>query len=682
MKKEEAEKRIATLTLEINEHNHKYYVFSQPVISDREFDRMLEELIKLETEFPNLLKPNSPSQRVGGAITKEFATVRHKYAMLSLGNTYNEEELLEFDTRVRKQLGDDFEYACELKFDGVAISLTYVDGQLVQAATRGDGVQGDDVTANVRTICSIPLTLPQGDYPDRFEVRGEIFMHRHEFDRINSQRATDGATSYANPRNFASGTLKMQDSAEVARRNLDCFIYGFYADEEIFANHFEAMHRIKSWGFKVSDMLVKCKDMTGVLSYIADVEKDRLQLGFDIDGVVIKVNSHLQQAELGFTAKSPRWAISYKYKAESVTTRLLAITYQVGRTGAITPVANLEPVWLGGTTVKRASLHNADIIEKLDVREGDFVYVEKGGEIIPKITGVDIAKREPDSTPHVYATHCPECGTALQRTEGEVQHYCPNEGGCPPQLKGKIEHFVSRKAMDIDTLGSARIDMLYEKGLVKNVADIYSLDYDALIGLESEKEDEVGEVRKTSFQEKTVANLIEGIAISRKQPMEKVLFALGIRHVGDTVAKKLAAHFHSFQNLARATREELIAVPEIGEVIADSIIAFFEVAANADVVKKLAEYGLQMEVVHNETNAPLSDKLKGKSFVVSGTFVKFTREELKSLIERHGGKNSSSVSSKTSFLLAGNDSGPAKIEKATQNKVAVISEEEFEQLIA
>ena len=662
MNLEEAKARIAVLTNLIEQHNFKYYIQSDPSISDYEFDMLLEELIKLEKEFPELLNENSPTQRVGGTITKEFKTVVHKYPMLSLGNTYSQEEINEFDTRIRKVISEEFEYVCELKYDGVAIGLTYKSGKLVQAVTRGDGVQGDDVTANVRTIKSIPLKLSGANFPDEFEVRGEIFMPRKSFDAINKEREEIDEPLLANPRNAASGTLKMQDSAAVAKRNLDCFLYFVYGENLPFQTHFESLQALKTWGFKVSPHTQLCKNNEQIADFISHWNTERNKLGFDIDGIVLKINNYRQQQILGFTSKTPRWAISYKFKAEQVSTKLMSISYQVGRTGAITPVANLEPVALAGTTVKRASLHNADIIEKLDVRAGDTVFVEKGGEIIPKIIGVDLSKRDENSIPTVYAETCPECGTQLTRQEGEANHYCLNELGCPPQIKGKIEHFVSRKAMNIDSLGAETIEQLFSANLIHNIADIYDLRQEQLLPLER-------------MAQKSVTNLIEGIANSSNVPFERVLFAIGIRHVGETMAKKLAYNFKSLDNLL-ANLNELEQVDEIGPRIAESVKLYFADERNIEIINRLKAKGLSFEI-SQELASNFTDKLKGMSFVVSGVFTKFNRDDIKKVIEQNGGKNVGSISAKTNYVLAGENMGPAKLEKAEKLGIKIINEEEF-----
>ena len=669
MHKNEAGKRIEDLTRLIDRHNYLYYVRNEPEISDRDFDLLLEELIRLEKQFPELARADSPTQRVGGEITRTFKTVVHRYPMLSLGNTYSEEELREFHERVVKLISDEpVEYVCELKFDGVAIGLTYINGHLDRAVTRGDGIRGDDVTANVKTIRSIPLRLQAGDYPADFEIRGEIIMPRSVFQRINEERTDIGETPFANPRNSAAGTLKMQDSAEVARRRLDCFLYALYGPSLPFRAHEEALSAAKKWGFKISSDHRLCSNIEEVLAFIRHWDAARRDLPFDIDGVVIKVNSFRQQEELGYTAKSPRWAISYKFKAESAATCLNEVTYQVGRTGAITPVANLEPVFLAGTTVKRASLHNADQIDKLDLHIGDTVFVEKGGEIIPKITGVDRDRRPADASKVVFIHQCPECYSHLEREEGEAQHYCPNERGCPPQIKGRIEHFTSRKAMNIDGLGKETVDVFVEKGLVKDVADIYLLRKEDIMALDR-------------FGEKSATNILAGIDASKAVPFDRVLFAVGIRYVGDTVARKLARHFVSIDAIMQASREQLMEAPEVGEKIAESITAFFSDPLNKELVMRLKREGLRMEISADQHLQPVSDKLKGATIVISGTFVHHSREDYKKIIEENGGKNGSGITGKTTYLLSGADSGPSKLEKAAQLGVRVIGEDEFLELL-
>lgn len=672
MDRSSAEKRIKQLSTELEKHNHNYYVLDSPTISDFEFDKLLEELIALEKQFPEFLMPDSPSQRVGGTITKEFASVKHKYPMLSLANSYSTEDLMEFDRRVREGLGvtgDDnaIDYVCELKFDGLSISLTYENGILTQAVTRGDGEKGDDVTTNAKTIKSIPLKL-KGHYPSVFEIRGEIFMPRPVFDEINKEREEIGEAPLANPRNAASGTMKAQDSAFVAKRRLDCFLYNVLGDNLPHQSHFENMLAAHSWGFKISKDAKLLKGISKVLEFIQHWDTARYKLPYDTDGVVIKVNDYRQQKNLGFTAKSPRWAIAYKFKAEQVSTELLNITYQVGRTGAITPVANLKPVPLGGTTVKRASLHNADIIEKLDVRVGDQVFVEKGGEIIPKIIGVDFSKRKDNSHKTKYITHCPECATALERNEGEANHFCPNEAGCPPQVKGKMEHFVGRRAMNIDSLGAETIEQLYKVGLVKNIADIYDLKKEQLVSLER-------------MADKSAQNLIDGIEASKQVPFERVLYAIGIRHVGETTAKKIARKVKSLQVLMNSGKEDLLSIDEVGEIIAESIAEYFSREENRAIINRLKAAGLQFELSEEQQQAG-SEKLKGLTFVISGVFNKHSRDQLKEMIEFHGGKNSGSISGKTSYLLAGDNMGPEKLKKAQNLGVKIISEVDFESMIA
>jgi DNA ligase (NAD+) len=691
MNEQEVKIRIKDLTDLINQYNYNYYTLSQPTVSDFDFDMMLKELEILEQQYPAFAEPNSPTQKVGGHITKNFIQVKHKYPMLSLGNTYSEQELKDFDERVRKSIGDNFEYVVELKFDGLAISITYENGNLVRAVTRGDGVQGDDVTANVKTIKSIPIQLPDGDYPDIFDIRGEIFMHRKTFEKLNNEYRKELEEKgydedeikeklYKNPRNFASGTLKMQDSAEVSKRPLDCFLYFIYADNQVAQTHFESLEKAKQWGFQVSDHYRLCKNITEVMAFIHHFDNQREHLSYEIDGVVIKVNSYAQQRELGFTAKNPRWAISYKYKAQSALTQLLKVTYQVGRTGAITPVANLKPVQLAGTTVKRASLYNADEIERLDLYENDWVFVEKGGEIIPKVTSVDISKRGLFSEKIKYTDVCPECNTKLVRREGEVVHYCPNESGCAPQLIGKIEHFIGRKAMNIDSLGSETISGLYQKGMINNYADLYSLTYENLIGLELETYNEKkDQLTKRSLQEKSVVNILQGIEASKQVPFERVLFALGIRMVGETVAKKLARHFLTLEKLASANKEEIATIYEIGDKIAEQVVKFFADQQNIMVINKLKTASIKLEI-EDELGVERSNVLEGKSFVVSGTFT-INRDELKHLIEINGGRNIGSISKSLNYLIAGDKMGPEKLKKATSFNVPIITEEEFMKMI-
>jgi DNA ligase (NAD+) len=662
----EAKKRIESLSTELKQHNYNYYVLAMPTISDFDFDKKLEELNALEKQFPEFTDPDSPTQQVGGDITKEFVTVKHRWPMLSLGNTYNEQELLDFDQRIRKAIGENFEYVCELKFDGLSISLTYAGGQLLRAVTRGDGIQGDDVTTNVRTINTIPKRLRPGNYPEEFEIRGEVFMHLKAFERLNAERVENGEVTYANPRNFASGTLKMQDSAEVARRPLDCFLYFLYTEKQLFKTHWESLQAVKTWGFHTNEHSRLCNSIEDVFKFINYWDKKRFDLSYDIDGIVIKVNSYAQQQELGFTAKSPRWAIAYKYKAEQVQTKLLRVTYQVGRTGAVTPVANLKPVLLAGTTVKRATLHNADEIEKrLKLHEHDWVYVEKGGEIIPKIISVNLEKRNPSAAAIHYITHCPVCNTLLERKEGEAAFYCPNDGGCAPQIVGKMQHFIGRKAMNIDGLGDETIEALYQKGLIHKISDIYDLH------LHSE---ELKQLER--FGEKSINNMLEGIERSKQMPFEKVLFGLGIRYVGETVARKLAAHFKTIDNLASATYDELITAEEIGERIALSIMEYFSSQNHRNEIEKLKAKGLQFVTEEKELKLD-SDKLNGQSFIISGVFEKFSRDELKDLIEKNGGKIVSSISAKLNFLVAGDNMGPAKLEKAQKLNIPIISDEEL-----
>ncbi len=675
MTPEQAQERIETLTSALNKHNHLYYVLDQPEISDFEFDQLLDELIRLENQFPQLRSDTSPSQRVGGTVTKAFTAIKHKYPMLSLANSYSADDMLEFDRRVREGLGltngslfdeQQVEYVCELKFDGLSIGITYENGQLTRAVTRGDGTQGDDVTTNAKTIRSLPLAL-HGNYPAVFEIRGEIFMPRPVFNAINKEREEIGDAPLANPRNAASGSMKIQDSKVVAARKLDCFLYNVLGDDIPFQTHFESLEAAKSWGFKVNHHARKCQGIDEVMAFIAHWDKARFQLDYDTDGIVIKVNDYRQQRALGFTAKSPRWAIAYKFKAEQVSTLLEKITYQVGRTGAITPVANLKPVALGGTTVKRASLHNADIIAKLDVREGDTVYVEKGGEIIPKIIGVDLSKRPIGSAPTIYITQCPECHTPLVREAGEAAWFCPNDSSCAPQVKGRIEHFVSRRAMNIDSLGAETIDQLFEAQLINGIADLYDLKLEQLLPLER-------------MAEKSASNLIAGIKASTDVPFERVLFALGIRHVGETTAKKIARKMQSLEALMHADRETLLAIDEVGEIIADSLLAYFADASHRALLSRLKTAGLKFE-----TDAPVgetSEKFKGLTFVISGVFERHSRDQLKEIIEAHGGKNSGSISGKTSYVLAGDNMGPEKLKKAQSLGLKIISEADFEALLA
>jgi len=661
----EVQAKIQALSAELKEHNYRYYVLAEPSISDHQFDIKLKELEALEKQYPEFTLADSPTQHVGGSLLEEFKTVPHKRRMLSLGNTYSEEELLEFDERVRKSLGiAEVEYVCELKIDGLAISLFYENGQLAQAITRGDGFQGDDVTENVKTIRSVKQQL-HGNYPTSFEIRGEIFMHRKGFEKLNAQRAEHGEPQYANPRNVASGSLKIKDPKEVAKRPLDITLYHFLADSNPFSSHSESLQNAHQWGIKTAEHSQTCPNIQAVFQYLNHWNEARHHLGYDTDGVVIKVNSFRYQEELGFTAKVPRWAIAYKFQTETASSTLLGITYQVGRTGAITPVAELQPVQLLGTTVKRASLHNANEIERLDVRVGDAVFVEKGGEIIPKIVGVDFSRRNPNSAPHPYITHCPECNTPLQRKEGEAQHYCPNIDECPPQAIGKIEHFVGRKAMDIQSIGAEMAETLYSAGLVKDLPDLYTLTFEQVLAL-----DRVGE--------KTATNLIQGIEESKKQPFERVLFGLGIRYVGETVAKKLAAGMGNIDNLMAASAEQLIGIDEIGERIAESVVQYFSDPKHILGIESMKAAGLIFTAIQKES---LGDTLAGKTMVISGVFAKHSRDEIKALIEAHGGKVGSGVTGKTDYLVAGDGIGPSKLEKAVQLGVQIISEDQFLELL-
>lgn len=652
----------------MEQHNYNYYVLSAPTISDREFDEMMKELQTLEEAHPEYADPHSPTQRVGSDLSKEFEQVVHKYPMLSLGNTYSEEEVKDFYERIARDLNEPFEIVAELKYDGTSISLTYEDGRLVRAVTRGDGTRGDDVTANVKTIRSVPLKLMGGQYPAAFEIRGEILLPWAEFDRLNKEREEQEEPLFANPRNAASGTLKQQNPAIVAARKLDAYFYYLLGEELPAETHFDNLEAARSWGFKIPNVIRVCNSLEDIYNYIAYWDTERKNLPVATDGIVLKVNSLRQQRNLGFTAKSPRWAIAYKFQAERAVTRLNSVSFQVGRTGAVTPVANLEPVLLAGTTVKRASLHNADIIEGLDLHLGDMVFVEKGGEIIPKIVGVDVEARGLLVGDKVcFIRSCPECGTPLVRLEGEAAHYCPNEAGCPPQIKGKIEHFVTRRAMNIN-MGPETVEDLYEAGYVKDSADLYTLKISDLLRLER-------------WADKSARNLLASLEESKQVPFERVLYGLGIRFVGETVAKRLVSAFHSMDQLEHASFEELTAVDEIGERIAQSIIAYFADDRNRTLVNRLKEYGLQMSVAE-EKLANRSEKLKGLSIVISGTFAKHSRDEYKAMIEQHGGKNSGSVSGKTDYILAGDNMGPAKLEKAAKLGVKIINEDEFLNMIA
>lgn len=655
---------IKNLRDELNQHNYNYYVLDNPTISDFEFDQKLKQLQDLEAHHPEFFDENSPTQRVGGSITKNFETVQHEYRMYSLDNSYSIEDLQDWEIRIQKVLGDvPLEYTCELKYDGASISITYEKGRLVRAITRGDGFQGDDVTNNIKTIKAVPIHL-KGDFPDKFDIRGEIILPFAGFEKMNQDLIEIGETPYSNPRNTASGSLKLQDSAEVAKRPLDCLLYFVIGANLPFKTQFEGLQKARDWGFKVPTQSKLAKNLSEVFEYINYWDKHRHELPYETDGVVIKVNNLQHQDELGFTAKSPRWAMAYKFKAEQVTTKLNSITYQVGRTGAITPVANLEPVQLAGTIVKRASLHNADQIEKLDIRIGDAVFVEKGGEIIPKI--IAVAQRGDQTEPTKYITHCPECQTELIRTDGEANHFCPNFYGCPPQIIGRIQHFISRKAMDIDGLGGETVALLFSAGLVTNYADLYELKKEQIIPLER-------------MAEKSAENLVNGIEKSKTIPFERVLYALGIRYVGETVAKKLAKHYKSIDAIAHASMMDLILVDEIGDKIAQSVIQFFDNQENRLIIERLKQYGVQLESGAEE--ALISEKLKGKTFVVSGVFELFSRDELKKAIEDNGGKVGSSISAKTDFVIAGDNMGPAKLEKANQLKIAIISEVDFKNMV-
>lgn len=681
MNKEDVKNKIIHLRKIINEHNYCYYVLNKPIISDYEFDILLQELIEYEKNYPEFYDSFSPSQRVGGEITKNFNQIKHTYPMLSLGNTYSYEDIKDFDDRIKKTLFEDYEYVCELKFDGLSVGLTYVNGKLKHAVTRGDGEQGDDITTNIKTIKSIPLQLNGNDYPAEFEIRGEIFMPHSSFIRLNKEREENDELPFANPRNAASGSIKMQDSKEVANRGLDCFFYHIIGENLPYSSHYENLKKAKLWGFKISDYIVKCSTIAHVYDFISSWEKERSILPFDIDGAVIKINSYAQQNILGFTSKSPRWAIAYKFKAENVSTQLISVDFQVGRTGAITPVANLEPVQLAGTVVKRATLHNADQIEKLNLHHHDFVFVEKGGDIIPKITGVDESKRVSDNAKKImFISHCPECGSILTRNEGESNHYCSNDMGCPPQIKGKIEHFISRKAMNIESLGEGKIEILFNNKLINNITDLYDLSYDQLLGIEKEYTLENNKKRIVKFKEKTVQNILKGIEESKNVPFERVLYAIGIRYVGETVAKKLALYFKDISHLEEAALEDLLQVDEIGDKIANSIMSFFSNKKNIELIEKLKEKGLQFKMIEVE-GMIVSNKLNGKSFVVSGVFSNFSREQIKTLIEKNGGKNISSLSAKTDYLLAGEKMGPEKKKKAETLGINIISEDEFLKMI-
>jgi DNA ligase (NAD+) len=666
MNQSEAKAKIETLRREIEEHNNRYYVLNQPLISDFEYDILLNELDTLEKKFPEFISDNSPTKRVGSDITKEFEQYEHIYPMLSLGNTYSEEELREFDNRIHKSISQPIEYVCESKFDGASISITYINGSLFRAVTRGDGNKGDDVTLNVKTIRSIPLKITSKRIPAEFVIRGEILMPRAVFNRLNEERIKAELTPFANPRNAAAGTLKLLDPRIVASRSLDCMIYFLLAEELPHDNHYDNLKEAAGWGFKVAESIRLCKNIDEVLQFISFWETERKKLPYDTDGVVVKVNSLSQQSELGFTAKSPRWAIAYKYKAEEATTRLLSVTFQVGRTGTVTPVANLEPVLLSGSTVKRATLHNEDQINLLDLHLNDMVYVEKGGEIIPKIVGVDHSGRNENSKKIVFISNCPECGTALIKNEGEANHFCPNYLHCPPQIKGRIEHFISRKAMDIDGLGEETIDLLFNKNLIRNFADLYDLKIEQLVPLER-------------LGEKSAANILKSIRTSIDTPYRRVLFALGIRHVGETVAKTIAWRFKTIDDLINAGIDQLTSVYEIGPKIASSIVSYFSDNDNLEMIKRLKSVGIRFSEMSEPTLT--GNLLKGKIIVISGVFKEHSREEYKELIEKNGGKNSTSVSGNTSFILTGDDMGQSKKEKADELGIPMISESEFLKII-
>ncbi len=659
--------RIEQLRSELHAHNYKYYVLNQPEISDQDFDFLMHELQDLEAKHPELYDPNSPTQRVGSDLSQEFKQVEHKYPMLSLANTYNEQDVAEWYDSVKRGLGgEDFEVCCEMKYDGLSISLTYVDGKLVRGVTRGDGVHGDDVTSNVKTIRCIPLVLPGTGYPHEFEIRGEILMPWKVFERLNAEREKAEEPLFANPRNAASGTLKSQSSSLVASRQLDAYLYYLLGEELPTDGHFENMNTAAKWGFKISQGMKKVKDLQGIYEYINYWDTERKKLPVATDGIVLKVNSLRQQRALGYTAKSPRWAIAYKFKAERACTKLNEVTFQVGRTGAVTPVANMDAVRLAGTTVKRATLNNEDFIRSMDLHIGDSVFVEKGGEIIPKIVGVDVSQRSATAQPVMFIKTCPECGTPLVRYEGEAAWYCPNDSGCPPQIKGRIEHFISRKAMNIDSVGPETVDEFYRRGLVKNVADLYTID--------------IQQINGDGNRQKSAMKIIKGIEDSKLVPFERVVFALGIRFVGETSAKLIARHFKDIDSLMAATLPQLLEVDGIGEVMATSIMTFFRNETNKDIVERLRSYGLQMSICAEQQQAA-SDKLSGKSIVISGVFVHHSRDEYKRIIEQNGGKNVGSISGKTSFILAGDNMGPSKLQKAEKLGIEIVSEEEFLKMI-
>lgn len=662
----EIKTKIEQLRNELNQHNYNYYVLDNPTISDYEFDQKLKELQDLEKKYPEFFDENSPTVRVGGTITKNFKTIPHEFRMYSLDNSYSKEDLEDWEKRIIKALGsDNIQFTCELKYDGASVDLLYENGKLTQATTRGDGFQGDEITANVRTIGSVPLQL-KGDFPEKFHIRGEIILPKKGFEQINKERIEQGEEPYMNPRNTASGSLKLQDTSEVARRPLDCLLYALVGNSSI-KTQFEGLQKAREWGFKVPSESKLCQSTAEVMDFIEFWDVHRHNLPYEIDGVVVKVNDLAQQEELGYTSKSPRWAMAYKFKAEQVSTILESISYQVGRTGAITPVANLKPVLLAGTIVKRASLHNADQIEKLDIRIGDSVFVEKGGEIIPKIVGIDLEKRNSSTEKTIYIENCPECSTNLVRNEGEAQHYCPNSYGCPPQITGKIEHFISRKAMDIEGLGGETVELLFKNGIIQNYADLYEISVPKLLPLER-------------MAEKSAENIVKGVEKSKEIPFERVLFALGIRYVGETVAKKLARHYKNIENLQKASLEQLTEVDEIGKRIAESVVSFFADEKNQQIIERLKNYGVQFSIseqnLENQT-----DKLKGLTFVVSGVFEIFSRDELKNLIEQNGGKVGSSISSKTNYVIVGENMGASKKEKAEKLGIPMISEKDFQQMI-
>ncbi len=659
----EEKDRILQLRKELHEHNYKYYVLNQPTISDQDFDMMMHELQDLEARHPEMADPDSPTQRVGSDLNQNFKQVTHKYPMLSLANTYNEQDVAEWYDSVKRGLdGEDFEICCEMKYDGLSISLTYVDGRLVQGVTRGDGVHGDDVTANVRTIRAIPLVLPGTGYPREFEIRGEVLMPWKVFERLNAEREAAEEPLFANPRNAASGTLKSQNSALVASRQLDSYLYYLLGDNLPTDGHYENLEEARKWGFKISEGMKKVKTLQEIYDFINYWDTERKNLPVATDGIVLKVNSLRQQRHLGYTAKSPRWAIAYKFKAERECTRLNEVTYQVGRTGAVTPVANMDPVQLAGTTVKRATLHNEDFIKSFDLHIGDYVYVEKGGEIIPKIVGVDLSRRPADAKPVTFIDTCPECGAKLVRYEGEAVHYCPNDSGCPPQIKGRIEHFIARRAMNIDSLGPETVDEYYRRGLIHNVADLYDIT--------------VQDINGDGSRTRSARRIVQGIEASKQVPFERVVFALGIRFVGETSARLIARHFKTMDALRQATLAQLLEIEGVGEVIAKSVIAYFHDERNIAIVDRLRDYGLQMSLSEDQMSGS-TDTLAGKSIVISGVFAKHSRDEYKAMIERNGGKNASSISGKTSFILAGENMGPSKLQKAEKLGVAIVDEDTF-----